>query len=669
MSELHQIDQRCINTIRFLSADAVQKANSGHPGSPLGDAVLAWVLWDRFLRHNPANPSWPGRDRFILSAGHASMLLYSVLHLSGYDISLDDIRNFRQWESKTAGHPEYGMAPGVEMTTGPLGQGFAHGIGMAIAERWLAQRYNRPGHTIIDNFTYAFVSDGDLQEGISYEAASLAGSLRLGKLVYLYMDNDVQIEGPTDLAFTEDVGARFRALSWQVIGPIDGMDPEAVDAAIRQARTRDDKPSLIICRTVIGYGSPLANNCESHGAPLGEENLRRTKETLGWPADEKFLVPDDVRAHARRAVDRGKADEERWLQKFEAYRAAYPAEASELQTILAGELHAGWDADLDVLTEKLSGNKATRVFNGAVLNHLAKKLPLIGGSADLGPSVKTVIEGEKSLSGLDFSGRNLHFGVREHAMAAVTNGIALYAGLLPFCSTFLIFVDYMRPAVRLAALMKLRSLFVFSHDSIGLGEDGPTHQPIEQLMNLRGVPNLQVIRPCDAAETVEVWRAAIMKSDGPTALIFTRQNVPAIDRSTHAPATGLHRGAYTLWQASDGEPDIILIGTGSELQFALQAGKTLASEGVNARVVSFPCWELFDAQDAAYRESVLPHAVRRRVAVEAGLAQGWERYTGLDGAVVGMRSFGASAPAEVLYEKFGITTEAVLSAARELLKN
>lgn len=668
MNDQQQLDQRCINTIRFLSADAVQQANSGHPGSPLGDAVLAWILWDRFLRHNPVNPAWPGRDRFILSAGHASMLLYSMLHLTGYDLTLDDIRNFRQWESKTAGHPEYGLAPGVEMTTGPLGQGFAHGIGMALAEHWLANKYNRPGHAVVDNFTYALVSDGDLQEGISYEAASLAGSLRLGKLVYLYMDNDVQIEGSTDLAFTEDVGARFRALGWQVIGPVDGMDPQAVEAAIRQARTRDDKPSLVICRTVIGYGSPLANNCESHGAPLGEENLRTTKETLGWPADQKFLVPDDVRSYARQAIERGRIAEERWNQRFEAYRTEYPAEADELETILAKGLAEGWDTDLEAFATKLSGNKATRVFNGAVLNHLAKKLPLIGGSADLGPSVKTVIEGEGSINAFDFSGRNLHYGVREHAMAAITNGMALYAGLLPYCSTFLIFVDYMRPAVRLAALMGLHSLFVFSHDSIGLGEDGPTHQPIEQLMNLRGVPNLQVIRPADAAETVEAWRAAIIKSAGPTALIFTRQNVPAIDRTAHAPADGLRRGAYTLWQAREGTPEIILIGTGSELQYALEAGKTLGAEGINARVVSFPCWELFDAQDAAYRESVLPKAVRRRVAVEAGLTQGWERYTGLDGAVIGMHTFGASAPAEVLYEKFGITTDAVLAAARNLLK-
>lgn len=667
MSGQQKLDARCINTIRFLSIDAVQKANSGHPGAPMGSAVLAYVLWDRFLKHNPQNPNWAGRDRFILSAGHASMLLYSMLYLSGYDLSLEDIKNFRQWESKTPGHPEYGITPGVEMTTGPLGQGFAHGVGMALAERWLAERFNRPGHRIIDNYTYAMVSDGDIQEGVSAEAASMAGFLGLGKLIYLFMDNNIQIEGPTDLAFNENIAKRFSAYHWQVIGPVDGLDPNSVEAGIRQAQRVTDRPSLVICKTVIGYGSPLENTADVHGAPLGEENVIKTKKKLGWPHDKEFYIPDDVQAYMRNAVERGKTAEEQWKRMFDAYRAEYPGPAEELETILRGDLPEGWDAELDALFPNLQDKKPTRVFNGTIINALAKKLPLVGGSADLGSSVKTIIKGSADIDKSDFSGRNIHFGVREHAMGSITGGMALYGGIIPYCSTFLIFVDYMRPPIRLAALMKIRALYIYSHDSIGLGEDGPTHQPIEQLMNMRAIPNLTVIRPADAAESIEAWRAAILRNNGPTALIFTRQKVDPINRGEYASAKGLHRGAYTLWQSSDHSPEIILMATGSEVALVLEVGKNLAQKGHAVRVVSFPSWELFEEQEQEYRDTVLPPEVRKRVAVEAGITTGWERYVGLDGAVVGMEGFGKSAPYKILYEKFGITFERVMQEAEKLL--
>jgi len=662
-----QLELKCINAIRCLSIDMVQQAKSGHPGMPLGAAAMAFVLWDRFLKHNPAAPSWPDRDRFILSAGHASSMLYSLLHLTGYDLSLDEIKNFRQWDSKTPGHPERCVTPGVEMTTGPLGQGFAHGVGMAVAESWLAAHYNKPGHEIIDHFTYAIVSDGDLQEGVSYEAASLAGTLKLGKLIYLYDDNGIQIEGETCATCGDDTAKRFEALGWQAIGPIDGFDLEAIDAAIHQAQQETQRPSLIICKTTIGYGSPLAGSEKTHGAPLGPENVDATKEKLGWPTEPKFYVPDDVREYMAQAFGRGQKAQDDWKQAMEAYAEEHGDLAAKLEQQLAGRLPDGWDEPLqNLFTEPKA--MATRAASGKALNALGTKIDnLIGGSADLGPSNKTVLDDYGEFSADNHAGNNLRFGVREHAMGAVAGGIALHGGMIPYTGTFLIFADYMRPPMRLAALMKQRVIYVFSHDSIGLGEDGPTHQPIEQLMNLRSVPNLTVIRPADAPETAEAWRAALRNETGPTVIVTSRQNVPVLDREILAPASSLQRGGYVLWQAERGTPDVILIGAGSELSMALEAGKTLAVRGVNARVVSLPCWKLFDRQPVEYREEVLPPDVHARVAVEAGLAQGWERYLGLDGIAVGLDGFGASAPANELYERFGITTERVVEAAERLV--
>ncbi|HQK96076.1 MAG TPA: transketolase [Armatimonadota bacterium] len=662
------IDDVCINAIRFLSVDAVQKAKSGHPGAPMGMAPMAYTLWDRFLKHNPADPQWPDRDRFILSAGHASALIYSLLHLAGYDLPLDEVRNFRQWGSKTPGHPEHGETPGVEMTTGPLGQGFAHGVGMALAERWLAERYNRPGHTIVDHFTYAIVSDGDLEEGVSAEAASLAGTLGLGKLVYLYDKNDIQIEGSTSVVFTENVAARFAAYGWQVIGPINGHDVQAIEAAIASARAERCRPSLIICQTIIGYGSPAQGTAKVHGEPLGEEGVRAAKDALGWPQEPAFYVPDDALAHMRKAVERGAAAQAEWRSRFEAYAAAHADLAREFELYGRGQLPEGWDAGLEELFPPDAPPNATRNTSGKVLNVLAKRIPvLMGGSADLAPSNKTLIDGAGDFGASTPSGRNLHFGVREHAMGSIAGGMALHGGVIPYTGTFLTFADYMRPPMRLAALMKQRVIYVFTHDSIGLGEDGPTHQPVEQTMNLRAVPNLTVIRPADATETAEAWRAAIANTTGPTALLLTRQNLPTIDRTQYAPAAGVLKGGYVLWDSRPGQPEVILIGTGSELELAMKAADALAAEGIGVRVVSMPSWELFDAQDAEYRESVLPAAVRARVAVEAGLRLGWERYVGLDGEVVGMDGFGASAPYQKLYEAFGITAEAIVERAKALL--
>jgi transketolase len=664
-----RLDQRCINTIRFLAADAVEKAQSGHPGAPMGVAPMAYTLWTRFLKYNPRNPDWPDRDRFILSAGHASMLLYSLLYLTGYDLSLDDIKQFRQWESKTPGHPEYGLAPGVEVTTGPLGQGFANGVGMAIAERWLACEYNRPGHEIINHYVYALTSDGDMMEGVSSEAASLAGHLRLGNLIYFYDDNEVSIEGSTDLAFTESVAFRFQAYGWQVLGPIDGNDILAIDAAIRQARAERERPSLIICNTVIGYGSPEQGTAKVHGEPLGAEGVRLAKEALGWLQEPTFYVPDEVLAHMRKAIERGQAVEEDWKRLMQAYAAAYPEQAAQLQAQLRGELPPGWDQGLADLFPPGTAPTATRNASGKVLNVLAQRIPAVmGGAGDLAPSTKTLITDSGDFSAADHCGRNMHFGVREHAMGAIANGMARHGGVIPYTATFLVFSDYMRPPMRLAALMGIQVIYVFTHDSIGLGEDGPTHQPVEQLMNLRAVPNLTVIRPADAAETAEAWRAALLNREGPTALLFTRQNVPVLDRTKYASAEGLRRGGYVLWQSAGGTPDVILIGTGSEVQIALEAAELLALEGIKARVVSLPSWEVFDQQSADYRESVLPPAVEARVAVEAGQKLGWEHYLGLDGVAVGLDHFGASAPYKAIYKGFGITAERVAEVARGLLR-
>ena len=668
MSNQEALDQQCINTIRFLAVDAVQKAQSGHPGTPMGAATLAYTLWDRFLKHNPRNPRWANRDRFVLSPGHASMLLYALLFLTGYELPLEELKNFRQWGSKTPGHPEYGLTPGVEATTGPLGQGFANGVGMAIAERWLADHYNRLGHEIIDHYVYAIVSDGDLQEGVSSEAASLAGTLRLGNLIYLYDDNDIQIEGPTDRVFSENVARRFLAYDWQVLGPIDGQDIAAVEKAIADARAETERPSLIIGQTVIGYGSPAQATAQVHGEPLGEENVREAKSTLGWPQEPAFYVPDRVLAHMRMALERGQEAEGEWQRRMQGYRDTYPDLASELEAQLRGRLPAGWDEGLADLFPPGSKPMATRVASGQVLNHLVKRVhALTGGSADLAPSTKTILVGYGDLGWHQYWGHNMHFGVREHAMGAIAGGMALHGGLIPYAATFLTFSDYMRPPMRLAAMMGLQVLYVFTHDSIGMGEDGPTHQPIEQLMNLRAVPNLTVIRPADATETAEAWRAALLNQRGPTALLFTRQNVPVLDRTELAPAVGLHQGAYVLWEAAEAAPEVILIGTGSEVHIALEVGRALASEGTKVRVVSMPSWELFDRQPASYRDSVLPPAVKARVAVEAGITLGWEHYVGLEGAVVGMEGFGASAPGEVLYEEFGINAAKVAARARALI--
>ncbi len=665
-----ELDQRSINTLRFLAVDTVQKAQSGHPGTPMGAAALAYVLWNRFLKHNPRNPHWADRDRFILSPGHASALLYSLLYLTGYDLSLEDLKQFRQWGSRTPGHPEYGETPGVEVTTGPLGQGFAHGIGMAIAERWLSEHYNHPGVEIINHYTYAIVSDGDLQEGVTSEAASLAGTLRLGKLIYLYDDNDIQIEGSTDIAFSENVARRFDAYGWQVIGPVNGYDVPAIDEAIRLAQADAARPSLIICKTVIGYGSPAQATAKVHGEPLGEAGVKAAKEMLGWPQEPTFYVPDDVYAAMRQAVERGQQAEADWTNRFDMYRGVYPEEADQLQAELRGELPLNWDAGLANLFQASSKPMATRNASGQVLNVLAQHIhALTGGSADLSPSTKTTLVGYGDFGWHEYCGHNMHFGVREHVMGSIVGGMALHGGIIPYAATFLTFADYMRPPMRLAALMGIRVIYIFTHDSIGMGEDGPTHQPIEQLMNLRAVPNLVVIRPADATETTEAWKAALLNTTGPTVLIFTRQNLPVLDRSEYSSAEGLQQGGYILWENGENgaSPQVILLGTGSEVHIALAAGKQLAAEGIHARVVSLPSWELFDRRPADYRESVLPQAVRARVAVEAGTKLGWEHYIGLDGACVGMKGFGASAPAEILYEKFGITAENVVRAAKDLL--
>ncbi|MEE9198388.1 MAG: transketolase [Dehalococcoidia bacterium] len=662
------LDELCINTIRLLAVDTVQKANSGHPGTPMGAATMAYVLWDRFLRHNPLDPKWPDRDRFILSPGHASALLYALLHLTGYDVSLEDLKRFRQWGSKTPGHPEYGVTPGVEMTTGPLGQGFAHGVGMAIAERWLAKHYNRPGCEIFDHYTYTIVSDGDLQEGVASEAASLAGTLRLGKLIYLYDDNDISIEGNTDIAFAENVAQRFQAYGWHVIGPIDGMDVDCVDSALRMAQQEGNRPSLIICRTIIGYGSPnKAGTASAHGEPLGEEEVRLTKERLGWHHSEPFTVPPDVLSHFRQAQERGSRHQKEWQAQLEAYRQAHAEETQQLELAVVGGLPEEWDRDLADLFKDDDKPIATREASGRVMNTIAERVhAFTGGSADLAPSTKTTLKDHGHYGFQEYCDHNMHFGVREHAMGAIANGMALHGCVIPYTATFLIFSDYMRPPMRLASLMNQRVVYIFTHDSIGLGEDGPTHQPIEQLMGLRGVPNLVVLRPADATETVEAWKVALNRLEGPTALILSRQSLPVLDRSILGPAAGVQRGGYVLWEAGP-QPEVLLLGTGSEVHIALDAGKLLQERSITARVVSLSSWELFDAQPVEYRDSVLPPGIRARVSIEAGTPLGWERYVGLDGVAIGLPSFGASAPAGVLYEQFGLTAQRMADEATRLL--
>lgn len=661
-------DSLCINTIRTLSIDAVQAARSGHPGAPLGAAVMAYVLWDRFLAHNPADPEWPDRDRFVLSAGHASALLYSLLYLTGYDISLDDLRRFRQWGSKAAGHPECDLTPGVETTTGPLGQGFANAVGMAMAERWLAARYNRPGHDIVDHRTYCIVSDGDLQEGLSSEAASLAGTLKLGRLVVLYDSNGISIEGSTDVTFTEDVAARFSAFGWRVIGPIDGLSVQAVEPALRDARADASRPTLIICRTVIGYGSPnKAGSAAAHGEPLGEEETRLTKRQLGWPHEAPFTVPPEALEAMREALARGARRQQEWNERFAAFRRQHPAEAAAFEREMRGVLPDGWETLLQTVSPGVEA-VATRVTAGKALNALASGIPsLIGGSADLSPSTKTTISGAGDFAPPDYGGRNIRFGVREHAMASICNGMALHGGTIPYASTFLVFYDYMRPAVRLASLMCLHVVFVFTHDSIGVGEDGPTHQPIEHVLGLRSVPGLTVIRPADALEAIEAWRSALGNSAGPTALVLTRQNLPVLDRSKGEPAGSLARGAYIIWEP-ERTADAIIIATGSEVSIAVEAAARLWQGGVAARVVSMPSWELFEAQPREYRDRVLPPALDRRISVEAGSTLGWERYIGAGGIAIGIDSFGKSAPGGELFRRYGLTPERVAEATLTLVK-
>ncbi|MCL0075269.1 transketolase [Dehalococcoidia bacterium] len=662
------IDELCINTIRFLAIDAVQRANSGHPGAPMGMAPMAYVLWNRFLKHNPSDPKWPNRDRFILSAGHASAMLYALLYLAGYELSLEEIKHFRQWESKTPGHPEYGLTPGVEATTGPLGQGFTNGVGMAIAEKMMAENYNRPGYEIIDHYTYAIVSDGDLMEGIASEAASLAGTLRLGKLIYLYDDNDISIEGHTDITFRENVGKRFQAYGWHVVGPIDGMDLDAIDDAIRQAQAERDRPSLIICKTIIGYGSPSkANTASVHGEPLGEAEVVLTRENLAWPFREPFTVPPDVLVHFRQACEWGKQSQEGWESKLEAYRREFPEEARRLEQDLAGNLPDGWEQDLDDLFSSQEKPISTRAASGLIINAIGPKVhSLTGGSADLAPSTKTIMRDRGHYGPENYAGHNIHFGVREHAMGAIANGMALHGGMIPYTATFLVFYDYMRPPVRLAAMMRVRVIYVFTHDSIGVGEDGPTHQPIEQLVGLRSVPDLVTLRPADAAETAEAWKMALRRRHGPTALVLSRQNLPVLDRSILASASGVQRGGYVLWEAST-SPEVILIGTGSEVHVALEAGRILQEKGVPARVVSLASWELFDAQPQEYRNQILPPEIKARISIEAGTPLGWERYIGLDGLAMGVSRFGSSAPAGTIYERLGLTAKAVAEKALALL--
>ncbi|HUW34044.1 MAG TPA: transketolase [Planctomycetota bacterium] len=662
------LDMLCINAIRTLSIDAVQKAGSGHPGLPLDAAPMGYVLWQRHLKHNPKDPHWPDRDRFVLSGGHGSMLLYSLLHLTGYDLTMDDMKSFRQWESRTPGHPEMRRTPGLEVTTGPLGQGNSNAVGMAIAERMLAHRFNRPGHAIVDHYTFSLLSDGDMMEGVSSEAASVAGHLKLGKLVFLYDSNMTSLDGPTSMTFTEDVGKRYEAYGWQVFVIQDGnTDVDGIDAAIRNAKASATGPSLIIVKTTIGYGSPhKAGTYKAHGTPLGEEEVALTKQALGWDPEKFFYVPDESLAHFRTAVERGRQAQDDWGRRFDAWAREFPDLAEEWRHCWSGTLPDGWDAGLP---EFRTGKPvATRSAAGKALNAIAVRVPwLVGGDADLSSSTKTRVDDGGDFDGQTGAGRNLHFGVREHAMGAIVNGMASHGGVRAYASTFLVFSDYMRPAVRLAALSELPVIFVWTHDSVGLGEDGPTHQPIEHLMSLRAIPGLMLVRPSDATEAAEAWRFA-MQQRTPVALILSRQKLPVLDRSVYPPAAMLHRGAYVLSGELCGAPEASIIATGSEVHVALEAKAILEREGVRVCVVAMPCWEAFERQDQRYRESVLPPSVRVRVAVEAGATLCWHRYVGEDGAIVGIDHFGESAPGEVNMEKFGFTAEHVADAVRETMR-
>ena len=662
-----ELDQLCINTIRTLSMDAVQAANSGHPGTPMALAPLAYVIWTRHMRHNPLDPKWFGRDRFILSAGHASMLLYSMLYLTGYGLELQDLKDFRQWESRTPGHPEFGHTPGVETTTGPLGQGVANGVGMAMAEAHLAALYNRDGHRVVDHHVYAICSDGDLMEGVAAEAVSLAGHLKLGKLIYFWDDNKITIEGSTDLAFTEDVEGRFAACGWHTERVEDVNDLEALDAAIRSAKA-DPRPSLIAVRTVIGYGSPKkAGSEKAHGEPLGAEEIVATKHNLGWPSEEPFFVPDEALAHMRQATERGALMQRDWEQRFDRYAADNPELARGLYGALEQRLPEGWDAEIPTWAPD-EKPIATRAASGKALNAIAKNVPwLMGGSADLAGSNNTNIDGGADFEPGSYAGRVLHFGVREHAMGSVMNGMTLHGGVRVFGGTFLIFSDYMRPPIRLAALMEQPTIYIFTHDSVGLGEDGPTHQPIEQLAALRSIPGLVDLRPCDANETAEAWRFAMEFTEGPIFMALTRQALPHLDRNRFGAASGLRRGAYVLSDAEGGDPEVLLMATGSEVAVTLQAQEALRAEGIRARVVSMPSWQLFARQPREYRESVLPPSVTARVAVEAGSPMGWHRWVGSEGHIVGITRFGASAPATRVFEELGFSAGNIAAHARAAL--
>ncbi len=677
------LDQTCVDTLRFLSVDMIEKARSGHPGLPLGAAPMAYVLWARHLKHNPKNPLWWDRDRFVLSAGHGSALLYSLLHMTGYDVSLDDIKQFRQWGSKTPGHPERRHTAGVEMTTGPLGQGIANAVGFAIAEAHLAAVYNRPGHAVVDHRTWAIVSDGDLMEGVAAEAASLAGHLKLGKLVCFYDNNSVTLSAGTDMTFSEDRGRRFEAYGWQVLNVADGNDLEEIDRAIAAATADTTRPTMVIVRTHLGFGSPKQDSFKAHGSPLGTDDTKKTKETLGWPVEPAFYVPDEAKKHFGRAIDKGARLEADWTRAMKAYEQTHADLAHELDQRMNGKLPNGWDADIPVFEPDAKGI-ATRAAGGKVMNAFAKQVPaLVGGSADLDPSTNTNLKGFGDFNppgveglnteGIDeagwhYAGRNVHYGVREHAMGSIVNGMAGHGGFIAYGSTFLIFSDYMRPPIRLAALMGLHVIHVFTHDSLAVGEDGPTHEPVEQLASLRAVPNLVLIRPGDANETAMAWRVAIEAKDQPVILALTRQAVPTLDRTKYASAEGLRRGAYVLWESKTGTtPTLILIASGSEVSLVAKAAGALAGEGVAVRVVSMPSWELFEAQPQSYRDEVLPPTVPLRLAVELGIEQGWSRYVGLQGAMIGVDRFGASAPGELVLEKYGFTVDHVLERARALL--
>ena len=665
-AESGNLDELCVNTIRMLAVDMVEAANSGHPGLPLGAAPMAYVVWDRFLRHNPANPAWPGRDRFILSAGHGSALLYALLHLTGYQLSLDDLKNFRQWGSLTPGHPEYGVTPGVECTTGPLGQGFAMGVGMALAQRHLAATYNQPDFPLFDHYIYALVSDGDLMEGVAAEAASLAGTLGLDRLIYLYDDNHISIEGDTEITFTEDVAARFIAYGWQVLEVGQGEDLETLTAAIQEARAEDQRPSLIKVRSHLGYGSPKQDQPSAHGEPLGPEARAATRRRFNWP-DQDFHVPPQVREYMGRARERGAQAEAAWQKLWEGYTQAHPRKAAELKARLAGELPADWRQALPGFTPD-QGPLATRAASGKVLNALAPVVPaLVGGSADLAPSNKTMISGSGDMRGRGAEcGRNIHFGVREHAMAAMVNGMALHGGVIPYAGTFFVFSDYMRPALRLAALMKTHGIFIFTHDSVGVGEDGPTHQPVEHLAALRVMPGITVIRPADAVETAAAWALAL-EADHPVALVLSRQKLPILDDPQGVVAAGVARGAYVLAE-SQGELELIIMATGAEVHLALEARRKLQEQGVGCRVVSMPSWELFSSQDQAYQDQVLPPAVSARLSIEAGATMGWERWLGNQGLALGLDRFGASAPGPEALARLGFNLDNVLARARQVLE-